>query len=499
MGLFGTIKSKIRSFVDSKKEYPIIAAIAAGSFPLLHNYSSNFTLVNSKAQLLFFLAVFIGLPILVFSLVNEVFKRIDFFKPYGKYVLPILGLSTMTILSILSTYGPKKKMIAVAVLIVVVLAIILHKHFKKIIVLQLIMAFIGIYNLIPKLMIPLNYSNQWMVSSDDITSVKFKKKPNIYIVQPDGYTGFSELKGKHYNIDNSEFESYLQTNGFTLYPDFRSNYFSTLSSNSSMFAMNHHYYNNVKGQSHEFYNARKIIIGDNPVVSIFKNNGYKTNLILENSYLLVNRSDIKYDYCNIDYDEVPYMARGFRVKKETEIDLENAIANNDAQHGFYFIEQISPGHIPTFKRDSNGKEEERLSYIQKLGYANDWLKDIIKTITSHDKEAIIVIVADHGGFVGYEYSLESTIKQEDKTLINSAFSSALAIKWPNGNPPGFHDKLKSNVNVFRILYAYLAEDESYLANLQEDKSYIIIKKGAPKGVYEMIDAEGTFVFEKRVD
>lgn len=496
MGGIGKFKSKITSFVENNKEYPIIAAIAAGCFPLLHNYSSNFTLVNSLGQLLFFLMLFIVVPIALFLLTNAVFERVKILKPYKKFALPVLGLTTMTFLIIISTYGPRKKLLVVALMVAVVLAIVLRKHYKKIIVLQLIMAVIGIYNLVPKLMIPLNYSNNWMTSTDDIANVTFKKKPNIYIVQPDGYANFSELKSDNYDIDNSEFESYLENNGFTLYPDFRSNYFSTLSSNSAMFAMNHHYYNNVKGQSHEFYNARKIIIGDNPVVSVFKKNDYKTFLILQNSYLLVNRSEIKYDYCNISYDEVPYMARGFRVKKDTKVDLETTIANNKAEHSFYFIEQISPGHIATFKRDSKGKEEERKTYIEKLEEANIWLKDIIATISINDKDAIIVMVADHGGFVGYEHSLQSTVKQTDETLISSAFSSALAIKWPDNNPPEYHDKLNTNVNLFRVLFSYLSEDETYIDHLKEDKSYIIIKEGAPKGVYEMIDEQGKVTFDK---
>ncbi|WP_298895539.1 sulfatase-like hydrolase/transferase [uncultured Psychroserpens sp.] len=499
MGVLTNLKTKIRSFANSNKEYPIIAALGAGLYPFLHNYISNFTLVNSWSQLWFFLVFFIGLPMLVFLLANLATRRIEFLKKYHPYVLPILNLTTLVFLIIISIYGPKKKLIALGLLVAVFLAIILRKHFKKIIIFQLILAVIGFFNLIPKFMLPLNYSNQWMTSKDDIISVKFKKTPNVYIIQPDGYTNFSELKKENYDIDNSKFEAYLESNDFKLYNDFRSNYFSTLSSNSSMFAMNHHYYNNVKGHTHEFYNARKIIIGDNPVVSIFKENDYKTFLILENSYLLVNRSEIKYDYCNINYNEVPFLARGFGINKDTQADLEQAIINNKKTNNFYFIEQISPGHISTFKRNSKGKEEERNIYIDKLKEANQWLTSVIKTIDENDKDAIVVIVADHGGFVGYDYSLESTIKQDDPTLINSAFSAALAIKWPDNNPPEYDSKLKTNVNLFRILFSYLGENKDALNYLEKDDSYIIIKEGAPNGIYKAIDEKGNITFDKIVN
>jgi len=434
--------------------------------------------------------------VLVFLLANFTFNRVEVLTKYKKYILPILNFSTLVFLIIISVYGPKKKMLAVALLVASVLAITLYKHFNKILVFQLLMAGIGLISLAPKLMIPLQYSNAWMASTDDIDDVKFKKTPNVYIIQPDGYANFSELKKENYNIDNFEFESFLKTNNFKLYPDFRSNYFSTLSSNSSMFAMNHHYYSNIKGQTHEFYNSRKIVIGDNPVVSIFKENDYKTSLILEKPYLLVNRSKILYDYCNIDYSEVPFMARGFGNRKDTHSDLEKAIKNNTETNNFYFVEQISPGHISTFKRNSKGKEEERNSYIENLKQANLWLKEIIQTINKNDENALIVIVADHGGFVGLDYTLQTTTKLTDSTLVKSAFTSALAIKWPNNDVPSYDHKLKSNINLFRVIFTYLGENNSYLEHLKDDKSYFIIKDGAPKGVYEVIDNNGNVVFNK---
>jgi len=93
------------------------------------------------------------------------------------------------------------------------------------------------------------------------------------------------------------------------------------------------------------------------------------------------------------------------------------------------------------------------------------------------------------------YSLESKIKQTDRDLIYSIFTSALAIKWPE-EAPVFDNKLKTNVNLFRILISYLSEDESYLDFLQPDKSFAVINVGAPFGVYEYINENGSVVFNK---
>ena len=109
---------------------------------------------------------------------------------------------------------------------------------------------------------------------------------------------------------------------------------------------------------------------------------------------------------------------------------------------------------------------------------------------------MVVIVADHGGFVGMDYTLECKIKQSDPGIIKSIFTSALAIKWPDAKPPSFDDRLRTNVNLFRILFAYLGEKESLLQNLQPDTSFSVIESEAPFGVYQYINAEGEIVFNK---
>ena len=72
----------------------------------------------------------------------------------------------------------------------------------------------------------LNFTNsaEWQVQPDAILETKFKKTPNIYYIQPDGYANETNLKGPLYQFDNSEFDGWLKDNKFTLYDDYRSNY-----------------------------------------------------------------------------------------------------------------------------------------------------------------------------------------------------------------------------------------------------------------------------------
>lgn len=496
MNLRQRLQKRVNRFSVSSKSFPIVAALAAGLYPLLYVYHSNFTLVCSWSQLMFYIFILLVIPLLMFSVAVFASKKISVLARYNAYIIPVLNICAFVFFMVLVTYGFKKKILLVALFLSFLLAIVIYKHIKKVIILQLLMALIAFFMLIPVLFLPFQLSTEWQQQPDDIEQVQFKRRPNVYIIQPDGYVNFTELKKNPYNFDNRDFQSFLIDHNFKMYNNFKSNYFSTLSSNSSMFTMKHHYYNNVEGATHEFYNARKIITGDNPVVSIFKNNGYKTFLMLQKSYLLVNRSKILYDYCNIDYTEVPYFAGGEGVTKDLSTDLKNTITTNDTTNNFYFVEQLLPGHINTFKRNSKGKAIEREVYLDKLVKANLWLKNIINTIEDKDDNALIVIIADHGGFVGFDYSLQTKIKQSSDDLITSVFSSALAIKWPNNEVPSFDNKLKSNVNLFRVLFSYLGSNRSYLNNLEVDKSYLMINEGAPNGVYEVIDNMGNIVFKQ---
>ena len=384
---------------------------------------------------------------------------------------------------------------ALVLLGVVILAILLYKHIKKVIVVQLIMAIMVIASFVPTLYSYLNHSQDWLKQNDNIEAVVFKKRPNVYLIQPDGYANFTELKNETYNYDNSAFEAFLSQNGFKLYSEFRSNYFSTLSSNASLFSMKHHYYSSFKANSSEVFKARQLIVGNNPVHSIFKANNYKTHFIAETNYLLANKPEISYDYSNIDSNEVPYFSHGYGSNRNVTEDLKAVLeTDTDDSSKFFFIERISPGHVSTYKHKSKGKEKEREIYLERLGWANSWLEEMVQMINENDPNALIIILADHGGFVGFDYTRASGIKQSDPNLIRSIFSTALAIKWPE-DVSGFDDHLKTNVNVFRVLFSYLSDDKAYLEMMQENSSYRPIVEGAPFGIYRLINENGAIVFE----
>ena len=449
----------------------------------------------SWIQFLFLALIFIAIPLITFLSFSSLSKKISVFRKYSLQIITILNLSVFSGLLVYSAYGLRKKILLLVFVSAFAVSFLLFKHLKKVITFQFLLAGVGLLFLAPMVLKYSFYNSDWKKQPDHIESVVFKSTPNIYVIQPDGYIGLSEIGQGNYNKDNKVFNTFLLDNNFKLYPNYRSNYYSTLSSNSAMFAMKHHYYNRTAEVGSELLLARDLIISENSVLSILKNNDYSTSLILENSYLLASRPKMGYNFCNIDYDDLSLVSRGFEFKRDVLNDLKSAIRKNREGHYFYFIERIIPGHIATLKTSSEGKDLEREKYVTRIDEANTWLMETVNLINTNDSEALIIIVSDHGGFVGYDYSGQSHEKPKTRANTFSMFSSLLAIKWPE-KLNEYDKKLESSVNLFRTVFSVLSEDKSLLLSPQSDESYLTINEGAELGIYEVIDGNNKAVFKE---
>lgn len=490
------LRDRIIKFTKSENDTPVITAIAAGLYPLLFYYYSNFTLLNSWKQFAFFIIYFLVIPIVVFKIAHVAANRMAFFKPIQAYVLPILNFGWSAYLMVVITKGFSNKYIAVAVFLAVILAVLLRNHFKKIVVFQFLLAVMVAFPLCKYVFFDVENPSNWTTQPDDIENVKFKTTPNIYFIQPDGYANFSEINKGYYDYDNSGFKNFLLDHEFKLYDDYRSNYYSTLSSNSSMFAMKHHYHNYPSSKIREVYNARNVIVGDNAVLNILKNNNYKTHLLLDRSYMLINRPELAYDFCNMSADDLSYFSRGFQMSRDIFSDLKLIHENKNQEPNFYFLEELSPSHVTNKKSPGEIADIERDNYLNRVEETNVWLKNVINYIEQNDPNSLIVIAADHGGFVGMNTTLEAREKSTDRDLIYSIFTAQLAVKWPSGQAPNYDNQIKTPVNLFRVLFSYLSENETYLKHLQDDKSFIQIESGASFGVYEYINDKGEITFNR---
>lgn len=481
--------------LSNPKTSLLFNAIAAGLYPLLFYLSNNYFQINSWRQFGFLVAIFILLPIVLFYVVACILLRWKF-KPAHNRVSTFLNLSCFLFLLYVSFTAGLDVVVALLVLPVsAVLAFLLHKQLNKIIKIQFILAIVASFFLMLSIIKDVRYSMEWKSQPDAIESAIFVKKPNVYFIQPDGYPGFSELAAGYYNLESNNLQSFLEASGFKIYNNFRSNYASTLTSNSATFAMKHHYYN-YDVNFGETLDAAEVIIEKNPVLSLFKQNGYKTFFLAEKPYLLVHGGSIGYDHNNFEDINLSVIRDGLKADKAILPQLEADMRATEAP-SFFFIELFKPWHIAVTKSKSKGVLGEKEAWLQRLEEANIELKQLINTIKVKDPTALIVIMADHGGYVGMAYMNKLFERTDDPDKLRSIFGSLLAIHWPDERIPSYDSSLKTSVNLFRILITYLTENESYLIHLQEDGSYAPIKKGAKKGIYCYIDPHGKIIFKKR--
>ena len=466
------IKEKFNNFLNDSKDYPLLVGFIAGFYPMVFYCSNNYESINSYQHLLFFSFLFLLVPTIGTYILYKIFNYFSKLNPYKKHLLFVLLIEIMGILlSQVYYFTIKKKLLLGLFIILCFLSLKVYKKYKKVLLFIFLLSIIPFFKCIYIIIYKSSTdTTAWMKQSDSIESIKFKKKPNIYFIEPDGYTGEEIMLSLPYNYKNAMY-TWLENNSFTVYKNTRSNYPITLVSNASMFSMKHHYFGNNLFGEYEVENSRRIIVGNNPVISIFKNNNYKTFFITEVSYFQQNWADQNYDYFNIKNSEIPFFDKGFTMHKDVSSDFKNCLEINkhDQQPKFYFIQKLIPGHIHF---DGTGKKAERNLYLNHIEEANVWIKEMIDLINSRDSSAIILIASDHGGFVGLESDPQMFV-EKDKSLVKSIYSNLIAIKWNDIAHNQYDKKLKTNVNIFRILFSYLSEDKSLLNNLENDGSYNI--------------------------
>ena len=326
--------------------------------------------------------------------------------------------------------------------------------------------------------------------------ITFIERPNIYYIVPDSYPNREGLK-KIYNIDNLEFYQQLGSLDFTIYHSAYSNYMYSLASLSSLFSMRHNYYQNRVG-NFEMLNAREFIAGKyNPVVYIFKNNGYQVHYLHESDYLI--RKGCYVDLCSPpinflgDFIEVliPGRLKSHRLamKKiiknrtglaQTVIKDVDQISTHKIPH-FMYIHMDSPDHSPAKTSTVESLASFRKSYFEKIQNANGIILKFVQHILERDPGALIIINADHGswGLGHHSFFEKEDLKGVPDDLITlDSLGVLLAIRWPGSKPKNDQD-IRTNVNLFRYIFAYLSEREDIFATKVPDHGYI--QKGRGKG------------------
>ena len=141
---------------EAKRTYPVKVAIAAGLYPFLHYYNSNFDLADSWLQLGFLLAISFGLPLLLIAISKPIFK-ISWLQSFEKYRLTAVNLVVFSGLIALLVFLGNKKTIAVVLLLGGLLSFVVYRQLNKIIIIQFLLAALSFVTLVPRLWFMITY------------------------------------------------------------------------------------------------------------------------------------------------------------------------------------------------------------------------------------------------------------------------------------------------------------------------------------------------------
>ena len=485
------MKQRLLEYFKSDRHLWWTVTVLPGIYSILYLYTNNYTLVNSWYQFVGFLLLFIALPIIEILLLDLAFKKwlpAHRAKLYWSYLL----INFAIILSWCVFLGWRWKALILVAVITIISAFFISKHYKKIVLIIGIMTGFAIFYFVYFFVERVAISEDWTVtqSFEDLT---FKKKPNIYLIQPDGFVAQKTAENSAYRWENTSFYAALESKGFQVNHDYRSNYPSTLTSNSALFTGQQHYFENGNMEG-ELFNARDIIMGDNATLRTLQSNGYQLNAILQHKYLLLNHPKTAYDYLNISDAELSIMPN-YESNKDYQQDLYDAMNRSNEKPQFYFVEILEPGHIPTSTSGNNPIESSRNEYINGLNRMTRVLMKMVEHIKTSDPNALIIIAADHGGYVGYKSTGEATEKStHNLELKQSLFNALLAIKAPADFEP-YENNIKSSVGIFNNLFHYLAALPVPKDTI-DNSSYIFIKKGDARGVYKYYNSNGEPVTQK---
>ncbi|SCY25139.1 hypothetical protein SAMN05192588_1879 [Nonlabens sp. Hel1_33_55] len=485
------MKERLLKYFKSDKHLWWTVTVLPGVYSILYLYTNNFTSVNSWIQLGNFLLMFILLPVVEIVLLDLAFKKWlpnHRSKLYWSYLI----INFAIILSLCVFQGWRWKGLILVAIISIVSAFFTAKHYKKLVLILGLMTLFALANFTFFYVTRIVGTPEWS-KTQDFEKLVFEKKPNIYLIQPDGFVAPKAAKNPEYQWSGTDFYSQLEENEIFINREYRSNYPTTLTSNSALFTGQHHYFNNGKIEG-ELFNARDIIVGKNAALNTLKSNGYQLNAILQHKYLLLNHPKVAYDYINVDYNDVN-VTTSYISNNDYKRDLYDRMEVSSDLPQFYFVEVLSPGHISVSEWSAGTIEEEREVYLQRMDDMAIEILEMTQHISKKDPDAIIILAADHGGFVGFKSTGEAYAKPtQEIPLKQSLFSALLAVKAPT-DFKSYQENIKSSVGIFSNLFHYLAARPVPLDTL-DNSSYIFIKKEDVRGVYKYYNTNGEPVTEK---
>jgi hypothetical protein len=349
------------------------------------------------------------------------------------------------------------------------------KRFAKAVIFFNLVLLVFILIDIPGLFSDIAKANQSIHLAKEFQSCTNCAKPDVYLIVADEYAGKQELKDI-FGFDNSPFENFLQSKGFHIIPNSRSNYNYTDFSTSSMLSMN--FLHGIEGSnsSRHDLNICYGLINKNSLWNFFKANGYTVknysifnvdnistpapqDQIVIGSRLITSQTFLS----RVEKDLGFNLVTRFKIKsainkaknhiKDTNEKLYDDLlkeAQQDSKQPRFVYTHLMMPHFPYYF-DRNGKEYpielimqpnhfRKKEYIEYLQFCNKKFITLIDSLLANVKKpSIIIFMGDHG----WRHFTEKADRQYHFMNLNSIY-------LPDKSYAPFYDGM-SNVNMFRVL------------------------------------------------
>jgi hypothetical protein len=293
------------------------------------------------------------------------------------------------------------------------------------------------------------------------------RKPDVYFIILDGYSGNAVLKEK-FRYDNAAFIEELSKRGFHVAGNSTSNYNSTPYAMASMLNMDYLDVSPSIKHAELFYCYRRI--RDNVVVNFFQSNNYnlynisffkvKDKPALGPEYFLPRNSSLVtgqtfttryYNYLMEDVRRVyslsmrdniqNFIHRTKHVSGETTIQPKFIYTHLLMPHAPYFYDSLGKATgLDTMACGTDlGDSTLQAYYISYLKYCNKKVLELTDHIIAHSPTPPLIILAGDHGY--------RDIKDTRKSF---EYSNLQAVLLPSRNYKDFYDQL-SGVNLFRVI------------------------------------------------
>ena len=488
-------------------------ALLAGFYPAIFFLSNNWHVFSFQQSLVLLIGTSL-LSLIILLLVSYVFdSAFQYFYKYSThykdttdpnvrltFLNPILAIFSILLCVYLLRYTLRSIDISKTTLYLIIAVLVVyftwyaHKRGLKL----LLFIFVTLSSLsIVSILVNVHIKTKvpienWALKNKSVyDEIKFRKTPNIYLIVTESYPNRSALETV-YQTNNSSFYIKMSELGLQINHNYFSNYDHTLSSLPSLFSMEHHY-GVINIGNFDSLGGRRMLEAKtyNPVIEIFRANNYKIQYLHNAPVLMPNGAAVdvyipattlshglEIFLTNQNITEPTILSRKKYPKTDQIKDKISASLLTDENY-FNFIYVNYPDHSPSrlkvTSRNSINKKlgEFRNTYYKAIESANQKLIDLLEFIIKKDPNSISILIGDHGswGFRLNEDAKGNPINNQ--ILMLDHFGVLAGIRAPHYLSDLMKNgTIRSHVNLFKYVFAYLSEDNKILETKATDDSYI---------------------------